>query len=362
MMMLTQPIVPQLGHGEVPMPHAPRVGLPNGRDCIPQHYLQYQHTAESLAETIGKIDFDRHTAVFAGSDQGGLYVQVGVVGRENYDRSAGPRAQKLLYGRKWRIEPTTPTSEIVQTAFLAIKKAREHELREHLTLQTATGQSSTPLSSHLDLPLMARNRDWVLDDAPAVSEKSHGVTQLSALLGPVRFGQRKVDVLGVQTRKNGHIWVDLCLGAAPMARQVEGDWAGYDHLEFSITLNRVSQSDLVYEIMDALIRHSDRSVDEQFTYDGFARFSRRNNPLRMAELSVATRPYARGMSDAVFSPVFKHINEQVDAARAPSIGSGALALKNSHILDAIPLLAGHLPHGYQHISENTRNAGHTKTI
>jgi hypothetical protein len=341
------PLVTTLTAGEMRMPHAPSVELPNGKSCIPQHYLRYQQTAESIAEIVVDIDFDAHTPIFASADHSGMYLQVGLVGRENYDRSHQLRPQKLVYGRKWRIDTDTPTSEIIQTAFLAIKKAREHEVRELLTQRDPiSGKTSTPFSSHLDLPLMALNLDLVgkaETHAPAPSAE-----RIAEFLAPVRFGQRVIEVLDVLPRPNGTLLVDLQLGELPLARQAEGDLSEFNHLSFTVLLRELSQSELLHEIMAAMVLHSDRLVDERFTYKGFARFSRVHAPARIAQLSIATRPYARDAANASFTPVFKAMNYEVDAARAPALGSGALASKNRSKIAAFgPQLAGHMPPGYR---------------
>lgn len=66
-----------------------------------------------------------------------MYVQIGLIGRENYERGPAVRRRKLVYGRKWRLDADTPSSEILQTMYLAIQKAREHEVRELLTVYDA---------------------------------------------------------------------------------------------------------------------------------------------------------------------------------------------------------------------------------
>ena len=50
-----------------------------------------------------------------------------------------------------------PSSEIIQTAFLAIKTAREHEVRELFRLKER-GFTCTPFNNHHDLPLMAQHQ------------------------------------------------------------------------------------------------------------------------------------------------------------------------------------------------------------
>jgi hypothetical protein len=333
--------------GEEPMPHAPSVELPNGRACIPQHYLLYRQTSQTIAALVADIHFDEHTLLFAGADAQGMYVQVGLIGRENYDHSRRERPQKLVYGRKWRIDPDTPTSEVVQTTFLAIKKAREHEVRELLTLEDPeSGRMSAPFSSHLDLPLMAHNTELIVQAA----ESAHSVPQENILsaLDCVRFGLRKIYVEQVIHRPNGATLVDLKLGALPLAREIEGDLSEFNAFRFSVHLNVWSRSELLYEVMAAMVLRSDRYVEENFSYKGFARFSRNNDPLRIAQLSIATRPNARDAANAQFIPIFKAMNYQVDASRAPALGVGPLAEKNRSLIAAHgPQLAGHMPAGYE---------------
>ena len=51
--------------GENVMPKAPTVQLNNGKYCIPQHYLTYQHTLQSVEELICDIEYDPRYVVFA---------------------------------------------------------------------------------------------------------------------------------------------------------------------------------------------------------------------------------------------------------------------------------------------------------
>ena len=340
-----------LAAGEVPMPFAPSVELSNGTSCIPQHYLRYHQTPQTISAIVADLHFDSHTPVFANADDHGMYLQVGLIGRENYDRAPAVRPLKLVYGRKWRIDADTPTSEIIQTAFLAIKKVREHEVRELLTISdSASGKVSTPFSSHLDLPLMARNSDLVA--APDHHAQATRTVRIAHFLEHVRFGQRQIVMQDLMPRPQGVTLVDLKLGTLPLARQVEGDLPEFNDLQFTVLLQTVNQSELLHEIMAAMVAHSDRQVDERFTYQGFARFSRANDPLRIAQLSIATRPYARDSANTKFTPIFKAMNYAVDASRAPSLGQGRLAEKNRRMIDAHgPKLAGHMPQGFAPLAQ-----------
>jgi hypothetical protein len=130
-----------------------------------QHYLSYQHSLQSVEQLLLDIDFDPRYPIFVSQADAdlsaktgsGLYVQVGIVGVDNY-KSSDNGQEKLVYGRKWRVEPQLPSSEIIQTIFLALKKAREHEIRELFRLEHKD-KMTTPLNNHHDFPLLTNSRD-----------------------------------------------------------------------------------------------------------------------------------------------------------------------------------------------------------
>lgn len=329
--------------GEIAMPFAPSVVLNNGQQCIPQHYLRYQHTLESITHITSQIDFDEHTPIFAGQDHSGIYIQIGLIGRENYDRSNTLRPHKLVYGRKWRIDADTPTSEIIQTVFLAIKKAREHEVRELLTLRNAEGKTSVALSNHHDLPLMAQQRDQLLNEKPVIYDP---LDSLRKQLASLRFAQRQIELISIEQRTNQSYLIDLQLGEAPLARKLEGDFSEFDQLAITLILRHDQLHQLTYALMDELIAHSDRHVEEQFRFQAYPRFSRNNDLMAIADLSIQTRPYARDMANTSFERVFRASNYDVDASRAPALGNGELGRKNRQLIDGFSNLLGHLPQGY----------------
>ncbi|MFZ6876465.1 hypothetical protein ACO0LF_30805 [Undibacterium sp. Di27W] len=329
---------------EKPMPHAREVQLPNGSTCMPQHYIQYQHNLVSLQEIISDISFCDNVPIFADEDRNGLFLQVGVVGRENYNRDNLIRPHKIVYGRKWRIEAYTPTSEVIQTAFLAIKKAREHEVRELLTLQdSSTGKQSAAFSSHHDLPLMARNTD--LFDGSGNSAE-YDIADISLCISTIRFGQRVVRLIDCTKLKNGTHILELQLDEAPLVRKLEGDMPEFDQARLSLLCKKLNRNELLHEIMDNLIQLSDRHVAEHFQYQGFSRFSRQLDPFGVAKLSIACRPYSRDKANATFSKIFFDINNQVDVLRVPAIGFGTLAKINVGKLGKFNSLIGHMPKGY----------------
>jgi hypothetical protein len=326
-----------LRDGEMPMPLAPCIELDNGRHCVPQHYLQYQQTVETVSSILSDIEALEDMLLFCGSDEKGLYLQVGSIGHDNYDRSDQPKPRRLVYGRKWRIETYTPTSEVIQTALLAIKKACEHEVRELFTFRDVnSGKQGTPFSTHVDLPLMARYPELVLHCAPHDAEP-----QLAQWLDSVYFDGREIKVSDLLVRANGNIVLDLSLGDMRDSQGSHIPRYGFEQVALTVTMLKCEQSVLLHEIMNALIQHSDRLVDEQFRYRGFARFSQRISPWRVAQLSIATR--TRGLPHHEFEPVRKRVNFETDEKRVPSLGAGKLADKNRHILKMEGRLDGHMP-------------------
>lgn len=105
----------------------------------------------------------------------------------------------------------------------------------------------------------------------------------------------------------------------------------------------IRPENVLHELMDTFIRLSDATVAEHFRYKGFKRFSRTLDPVRIAALSVASRPYARDMENAQFAKHFRHLNYQTDASRVPALGQGALADKNRAAIFSVNNFLGHLP-------------------
>jgi hypothetical protein len=336
--------------GERVMPHAPRVRMPSGMVCIPQHYKTYHHDLASLSEIASRVSFDALTLVFASQDEHGMYIQIGLIGRENYERGSAVRPRKLVYGRKWRIDADTPSSEIVQTIFLAIKKAREHEVRELLTIRDGYhGVSSAALSNHLDLPLLAQQRQWLKHNRANDATDAGRVQQI---LAGLRFAQRTLLLRSLHFF-GGQAWVEVVLGEQTPSRAEEGDLPEFADLGLCVRFDPSQPHQLIYELMDALIHHSDRHVDETFVFDGFARFSRQIDPRLLARLSIDSRPYRRDQNNSAFHPGFQRANYDTDAGRAPHMGLGPLAQRNRRLIDAHPTLQGHMPRSFLSSQTNT---------
>lgn len=296
---LENSLLPHAFHeGERPIDHAPQVILPNGASCIPQHYLTYEHNRNTIEAILQHIDYDPHFLLFVSEESSVPYIQVGVIGFDNYKSKSKQSGQKIVFGRKWRVEPNLPTSEIIQTAFLAIKKAKEHEIRECFKVKWE-GSKTTPFNSHQDLPLLATNRN-LIHNIPTEAEP------LEACFERVEYKGTRFNIDNEQKLNNGKWVVDL----------------NHDSLGQPLTLllEALDTDAVLYTLMDSLISISDRHVDENFRYKNFARFSRNNSVKALCEISVRTRSKIASLSSQnTFDENLAQEQYETDASRVPEL-------------------------------------------
>lgn len=312
--------------GELAIEGAPKTALDDGRFCIPQHYLSYQHTLQSVEQLLLDIDFDPRYPVFVSQDNSsdkssGIYIQVGVVGTDNYKNSNTENSQdKIVYGRKWRIEPQLPTSEIIQTVFLALKKAREHEVRELFRLNYQ-GKITTPFNNHHDLPLLANSRNRLQTnkvDQTVQTLKARKI--IEDALDVISYAEIKFELIDLLLRPTGEYLVDLKV--KNNNDRVLDELANIEFISFFIS--KLDVNYFFHQLMQQLILLSDRHVDETFTYRGFNRFSWNNNIEAIAQLSCEVRQLHKSADAQSFTQNWQLNNYETDRSRIPVVSSGPL--------------------------------------
>lgn len=331
--------------GEYCLISAPTVNLPNGESCVPQHFYGYNHDLESVESILSHIHFSHHYPIFCDEDDQGLFIQVGIIGRENYQKSQPTRPKKIVYGRKWRVEPNLPTSEIIQTVFLALKKAREHEIRELVTLASIDGSKvSTPFNSHHDLPLMAECRHSLRTSAQ--EQTIYDIESVQRLLNHLRFDQTEIKCVDFLHRRNGKVLVDIMfnIGNAEQDEQIE--FSELHGIETTLILETASSNELLYALMDTLIQLSDRYVEKHFTFNGFNRFSREHDLRAIGEFSINTRFIQANKLDEKGKQLISEHNCSVDESRAPNIRLEQQKLRLAESFQNKELIEGFLPKGF----------------
>lgn len=325
--------------GEKPINNAPPIRLGNGEQCIPQHYLLFCHTRQSVEKLILDIDFSDNYPIFVCQDSSGITIQIGVIGFDNFTPINAQKEQKIVYGRKWRVEPQLPTSEIIQTVFLAIKSAREHEIRELFRL-TCNSRSTTPFNNHHDLPLMAQNSELV-ERSPIMPPRRCSIKTLRNCLEQISyddaaFSLEKIIELDHQVV----LRLSIAAGENSQLPEIVGPKKSN---RINLLLNSLTINELYFQLMETLLHMSNRYVEENFTYLGFARFSRHNNIQSIARLSSTLRKESDDRSRNNFVKSFIESNYETDKTRVPVLEPGELTNKIKSRLAQFGTLAGILP-------------------
>lgn len=320
--------------GEKALPSAPNVLLDDGTNCIPQHYLSYHHTKDSVEDIVAEIAYDPSYLLFVDEDNGGIFIQVGIIGLDNYISKQAQDSQKIVYGRRWRVEPQLPSSEIIQTAFLAIMKAREHEVRE-LIKYNQQDKVTTPFSCHHDLPLMAMSRKTDADD------KSRHISEfeLNELTAKLEYDGGHFQLIDVLALNDQQQLVTLSFSPSKMTKLPEL----VSLTKLNIIIEEATENAFLFSLVDALLHLSNRHVEENFTFKTFARFSRKNSIAKISELSAKTRHKGLTEDNADFALMFKQNNYETDETRVPRLSNSALGQKLAEQMQQFNIGTGILP-------------------
>jgi hypothetical protein len=323
--------------GEKALENAPKAALADGRFCIPQHYLSYQHSLQSVEQLLMDIDFDPRYPIFASQDETGIYVQVGIIGVDNYKSSHGAQ-EKVVYGRKWRVEPQLPSSEIIQTVFLALKKAREHEIRELFRLEHQE-KMTTPFNNHHDLPLLTNSRERLQPSVNNTEGRTLFNVEIENILKTIRYDGVQFELFNLMLRPTNEYLVELKL--LPQAGRQLAELLGTEYISFMLakpTLNYFT-----HQLMQHLIQLSDRYIDEQFHYRGFNRFSWENDVKAIAQVSTEVRQLHKSVDLDGFNQHWKQSNYETDRSRIPVLSSGPLWYKLKRQLASFSPVESTLP-------------------
>ena len=292
------------GPGEIAVDNAPVLRRPDSSQCIPQHFLRYEHSLETVEALAAGISYDQRYPIFVSQDGAGIFIQIGIVGPDNYKAVQ----DKLVYGRRWRVEPNLPTSEIIQTMFLALKKAREHELREIFTVSW-NGHKTTPFNGHHDLPYICRH---------GASFISSPDLALNDIIKAVRYDGTKFLVASEIALPSGQTVITL----SPRTQSTR-EFAKLCNGGLSFICDDLHPTTVLHAMFEACLKTSDRHIEENFLYDDFARFSHTVDILKIAEFSADVRQcpsnYLPKTTASDFIHQLKSQNYETDQTRIPRL-------------------------------------------
>jgi len=291
---------------EQPISYAPVVQLANNSWVVPQHFLRYKHTLNSVNEVLDSIEFSTHFRVLAAQKGDEIYLQVAVLSPDNYQKDVSQsdiKAKKLLFGRRWIVEENLPTSELIQTAFLALKVAREHEVRELFQYKHAN-HVSTPFNNHHDLPLMAQNPELINSDC-------NDTQTIADVVKRIVFAGKEIVL-----KSQNMITAEQYLYTVEFLCQ-DSQLSEFNQKTIAFLTSDQTANSFLHALIAALVNASNEYVNEQFKYQGFARFSKHVAAEKIGDLSVAMRsPSALGLC-SLGKQHANQLNFEIDSGRAP---------------------------------------------
>ncbi|MDP2636580.1 MULTISPECIES: hypothetical protein [unclassified Pseudoalteromonas] len=289
---------------EQPISYAPLVQLSNGNWVVPQHFLRYKHTLQSVNDVLSQISFSAHFRVIAAEKDQQVYLQVAILNPDNYQSSElNQNAKKLLFGRRWYVEENLPTSELIQTAYLALKVAREHEVRELIKFKHQNG-SSTPFNNHHDLPLMAQNAELVMSDGKDISD-------VNEVIDNCIFAGAPIKLINVNKIDNSTVLYQVQLTCHDCQLHE------FNNTQVSFLVNNTSTNLFLHGLIDALIKISNEFVSENFKYNDLARFSKHISVEKIGELSIKLRSHNALNLCSLGKQHANQLNFEIDSGRAP---------------------------------------------
>lgn len=326
--------------GETPLPFAPKIRLNNGTSIVPQQYLVVERSVANVETILQNIEFSDDYILFVNQENGIISLQVGIIGCENYpSNSQQEHENKIVYGRRWLIESTTPTSEVIQTALLALKKAREHELRENVYVMLNHKTKTTPFNTHQDLPLMKRHSSFFkLESKTTNSNQTTIRSRVDSILASFKLKSFNIKLDTITEISNHKYLIELKLNST----QPNIHFSEFINCSVAILWNNITETQFMHELMNALIQISERYVEENFTFDGFARFSDKLCPKKIAEFSSQTRNIKH--KDSRFDHYFRQMSYDVDSTKAPTFSTNELGEKQRGSINKHKVSAGYLPY------------------
>jgi len=247
-----------------------------------------------------------------------------------------------MYGRKWRVEPKLPTSEIVQTVFLALKTAREHEIRERFRLK-AFNKVTTPFNNHHDVTILTNSEEKLQRQY----ESESSWAQLQQELDNIAYDHVSFSIMNIE-HKHEALWLlelDVCIGESTTLQELK-------HGQILIlVLTKLTFNELCYQLMTKLIQLSNRHVDEHFTYEGVARFSQQNNVKEIAKISANTRELHKSSKEPNFEQRWRNDNYQVDLTRVPQLTQSELSQRITDLLNSFEGIGGIKPN-YRYLEKS----------
>ncbi|MEO0368603.1 MAG: hypothetical protein AAF197_07435 [Pseudomonadota bacterium] len=249
-------------------------------------------------------------------------------------------AKHIVYGRKWRVEPNLPSSEIIQTCLLALKKAREHEIRELFALKSSFyNATSTPFSGHSDIPLIVRTLNHE-NDQPRHADIAGFRKKVERLVKRLTFDRCGLRIANWEPISNQRVILEIEFTIP--SEIYTADFPELVNAKCTVLISELSINEVLHKILAQLIALSDNFVDKHFKYQGFARFRNSQCLEKIGDISILTRSLS-DVENYSFEETLKHQNYTVDSTRAPKLEDNQWSRRVMASLNWLKGISGHHP-------------------
>ena len=187
----------------------------------------------------------------------------------------------------------------------------------------------------MDLPLM--NKDTHFFESKHQSNNHSLEERIDSLLQSIEMRLSCIRLEKLTALDGDRCVVDLKISS----EKDNVHFPEFDKQRISILCDGFNESTFLHELMNALIKCSDRFVEENFLFDGFARFSQTVCPQKIADFSYQTRKIE--FKDPRFNGHFREMSYDVDASKAPFYGSGKLGEQQRNTIEKAKVTGGHFP-------------------
>jgi len=287
---------------EQPISNAPKVLLTDNIEVTPQHFFKYHHTLDSVRELLVDIEFETSYRLVASEHNGLLRMQVAMLSSDNYQSGN----KKLLFGRSWPIEVNLPTSELLQTALLALYVAREHEIRERFTL-SVDGAVTTPLNNHQDFSLIVKVPHLLSRDTNLLTKAG-----VERILEKVRFLDKPFTLENYIQVDDEKVLISLALSSR------DDELPEFKNTFVHLVCSVQDENAFYYELMEGLLKISKQYIAENFKFRGIARFSKSHCVVSLAQINRNVRDPSKLAMCELSSKQAAQLNYEVDATRMPN--------------------------------------------
>ena len=106
----------------------------------------------------------------------------------------------------------------------------------------------------------------------------------------------------------------------------------------------------MHALVNLLINKSNRHVEENFKYKGYARFSWDNDVRKISSISLTTRNLHKKPQHQEFVARWENVKKQTDKTRVPFITEGKLSSRIEQQLSRHAPLEGYLPEIFSHLN------------